>query len=48
LQINEILHNSAFQKLEGSWRGLQHLASQSETGSMMKIRVMNCTKKDLL
>ena len=48
LQINQILHNPSFQKLEGSWRGLHHLVTQSETGTMMKIRVMNCSKKDLL
>src|SRR3954464_3357647 len=23
-QMNEIMHNEAFQKLEGSWRGLHH------------------------
>lgn len=48
LQINEILHHAAFQKLEGSWRGLRHLVDQTETSSHLKIRVMNCTKKDLL
>lgn len=47
LQINEILHNPAFQKLEGSWCGLRHLVNQTETGPMLKVRVMNCTKKDL-
>jgi type VI secretion system protein ImpC len=48
LQINEILHHPAFQKLEASWRGLRNLVSQTETGTLIKIRVMNCTKKDLL
>jgi type VI secretion system protein ImpC len=48
LQINEILHHASFQKLEGSWRGLHHLVTQSETGVMLKVRVMNCGKKDLL
>ena len=48
LQINEVLHTPSFQKLEASWRGLHHLATQSETGTMLKIRVMNCSKKDLL
>jgi len=48
LQVNEILHNAAFQKLEGSWRGLRHLVDQSETGTMLKIRVMNASKKELL
>src|SRR5579863_2069195 len=34
LQLNEIMHNAAFQKLEGSWRGLKYLMDQSETGVM--------------
>src|SRR5437764_1615099 len=48
IQLNEILHHSSFQKLEGSWRGLKHLMDQSETGVMLKIKVMNCSKKELL
>lgn len=47
-QCNEIMHNEAFQKLEGSWRGLHHLVFESETGTMLKIRVLNVSKKDLL
>lgn len=48
IQLNEILHHPVFQKLEGSWRGLKYLISQSETSAMLKIRVMNVSKKDLL
>src|SRR6266446_9790985 len=48
IQLNEILHHPSFQKLEGSWRGLKHLMDQSETGVMLKIKVMNCSKKELL
>lgn len=47
-QLNEVMHHPEFQKLEGSWRGLNYLVSQSETGEHLKIRVMNVTKKDLL
>jgi type VI secretion system protein ImpC len=47
-QVNLILHNPEFQKLEGSWRGLNYLVSQSETGDHLKVRVMNVSKKDLL
>ena len=47
-QLNEVMHHPDFQKLEGSWRGLQYLVSQSETGERMKVRVMNTSKKDLL
>jgi type VI secretion system protein ImpC len=48
LQLNEILHHPAFQKLEGSWRGIKYMMSQSETSSMLKIRVLNVSKKELL
>jgi type VI secretion system protein ImpC len=48
IQLNEIMHNASFQKLEGSWRGLKHLMDQSETGVMLKIKVLNCSKKELL
>ena len=47
-QLNEVMHTPDFQKLEGSWRGLHYLVSNSETGERMKIRVMNVSKKDLL
>ena len=47
-QMNEIMHHEEFQKLEGSWRGLHHLVSNSLTSTMLKIRVMSVTKKDLL
>ena len=48
LQLNEVMHHPSFQKLEGSWRGLKYLLDQSETGVMLKIKMFNCTKKDLL
>jgi type VI secretion system protein ImpC len=48
IQLNEILHHPSFQKLEGSWRGLRYLLDQSETGTMLKIKVLNCSKKELL
>jgi type VI secretion system protein ImpC len=48
LQLNEIMHNATFQKLEGSWRGIKYLMDQSETGVMLKIKVLNCSKKELL
>src|SRR6202008_660363 len=48
LQLNEIVHHASFQKLEGSWRGLKHLMDNSETGTGLKIRVLNVSKKELL
>jgi type VI secretion system protein ImpC len=46
-QLNEIMHNENFLKLEGSWRGLHYLVSNSETGTSLKIRVLNASKRDL-
>ncbi len=46
-QLNEIMHAEKFLKLEGSWRGLNYLVMNSETGNSLKIRVLNATKRDL-
>src|SRR5918994_5324597 len=46
-QINVILHHEDFQKLEGAWRGLHYLVSNSETDEMLKVRVLNISKQEL-
>ena len=46
-QLNEVMHNEDFQKLESTWRGLHYLVSQSETGESLKIRVLNVPKREL-
>lgn len=46
-QVNLILHHADFQKLEGAWRGLHHLVTNTETDEMLKIRVMNISKQEL-
>ncbi|MBS0182958.1 MAG: type VI secretion system contractile sheath large subunit [Nitrospira sp.] len=46
-QLNAIMHAPEFQKLEGAWRGLHYLVMQSETSSMLKLRVLNISKKEL-
>ena len=48
LQLNEVMHAPEFQKLEGSWRGLKYLLGNSETGTQLKIKVLNVSKKELL
>jgi type VI secretion system protein ImpC len=48
IQLNEILHHAEFQRLEASWRGLKYLLAQSETGTMLKIKVLNVSKKEVL
>src|SRR5207237_1057632 len=47
-QLNEIMHAPELQQLEASWRGLHYLVHQSETSTMLKIRVFNVSKNDLL
>jgi type VI secretion system protein ImpC len=47
-QLNEVMHNPEFQRLEGTWRGLHYLVHQSETGTALKLRVLNATKRDVL
>ncbi|MEE9129630.1 MAG: type VI secretion system contractile sheath large subunit [Phycisphaerales bacterium] len=46
-QINQIIHHPNFQQVEGSWRGLHHLVNNTETDEMLKIRVLNVSKKEL-
>src|SRR5262249_44994722 len=46
-QLAAILHHTDFQKLEGSWRGLHHLVTNSETGQLLKIKVLNVSKREL-
>ena len=48
IQLNEVLHHPQFQKLEGTWRGLKYLLDQSETSTLLKIRILNASKKELL
>lgn len=47
VQLAEIMHQPAFTKLEGTWRGLHYLVMNSETGTSLKIRVLNATKREL-
>ena len=46
-QVNQILHHEDFQQLEGSWRGMHYLINNTESDEMLKIRVLNISKKDL-
>jgi type VI secretion system protein ImpC len=46
-QLNEIVHHPRFLQLEGSWRGLNYLVMNSETGTSLKLRVLNVSKREL-
>src|SRR6201982_273405 len=47
-QIDEILHNPAFQKLESAWRGLKFVVDRTDFRENIKLEVLNCSKEDLL
>ena len=47
VQLNAIMHNERFLKLEGSWRGLHHTVMNSETGTSLKIRMLQISKREL-
>ena len=42
------MHHPRFLQLEGSWRGLNYLVMNSETGTTLKLRVLNLPKRELL
>jgi type VI secretion system protein ImpC len=46
-QVNLIMHHEDFQQLEGAWRGLHYMVTNTETDEMLKIKVMNISKKEL-
>lgn len=47
-QMDEIMHNPDFQKLEGSWRGLYKLVMATETGEALKLKLWVITKQELM
>lgn len=46
-QINHVLHNEEFRKLEATWRGLDYLVNNTETDEKLKLRVLNISKNEL-
>ncbi len=46
-QLAAVMHTPEFQKLEGTWRGLNYLVMNSETSTTLKLKVMNVSKRDL-
>jgi len=47
-QLDEILHNDQFQKLESSWRGLKLLVDKTNFRENNKIEILQCQKEELL
>ena len=48
VQLNEVLHNGEFQRLEASWRGLRFLLHRLRKADHVKVRVLNIGKKELV
>lgn len=46
-QVSKIMQHAEFQKMESSWRGLHKLVQSSITENT-RVRVLNCTKKELI
>lgn len=46
-QLNAILHNPRFQKLEASWRGLQMLMQNAPHSDHVKIKLLDVSWRDL-
>jgi type VI secretion system protein ImpC len=46
-QLNAVMHHPRFLQLEGTWRGLNYLVMNSETGTSLKLKVLNLPKREL-
>jgi type VI secretion system protein ImpC len=47
-QVAEIMHRPEFQRLEATWRGLHYLLVQSDTGTGLRVKILNASRRDLL
>ncbi len=48
MQLDEILHSAAFQKMESTWRGLKFLVDRTDFRRNCKIELLNVSKGELL
>ena len=47
-QLSAVMQQDEFQRLEGSWRGLNKLVRESELGPSLKIRLVDFQKEELI
>lgn len=47
IQLDEVLHNESFQKMESAWRGLKFLVDRTDFRENNKIHILNVSKDDL-
>jgi len=48
LQLDAILHNDQFQKVESAWRSLKYLVDKTNFRENIKVELLNVSKDDLL
>ena len=46
-QVDQVLHNEDFQKLESAWRGLRLVVDRTNFRENIKVEMLNCSKEDL-
>ncbi len=46
-QLNEVMHHEKFQSLEATWRGLNYLVSNTNTGPLCKIKALCVSKEEM-
>jgi type VI secretion system protein ImpC len=47
VSLSQVFHHKDFQALESAWRGLKYLVDNTETGPLLKIKVLSASKQDL-
>ncbi len=47
-QVDEIMHDSSFQKLESAWRSLKFLVDRTNFRENVRLEILNLSKQDLL
>ena len=46
-QVSAVMHHEKFQRLEATWRGMQHLVRNTQITKDIKLRVLNVTRDEL-
>jgi len=47
VDLNAAMQGNDFRQLEASWRGLHYLVDKAETGTMLKLRLLNARKDEI-
>jgi len=47
LALSAVMHCPGFKQMESTWRGLHYLVMNTETSTMLKLKVFNATKDEL-